>query len=133
MLVSVCDFRFISSLVHAEGHVGLDNRMYLLDLARTFPPEAPSATKHLDDVYGDGTTVLIKTQDPNNPSNFIFTKGTVLRAYAHGSFYDILFEDGSVGLKIPSTKIQSKSLSIFWRLLRFVLRLSFLCFPHPFF
>jgi hypothetical protein len=32
--------------VHA-GHVGKDDRSYLLDLARTFPPEAPSETPHL--------------------------------------------------------------------------------------
>jgi hypothetical protein len=101
-----------------EGHLGLDNRFYLLDLARTFPPEAPTSTKHLNDVYGDGTIVLIRAPDPSNPSNVIFIKGSVHRAYAHGSFYDILFEDGSIGNKIPSTKIQSKSLSIFWRLLR---------------
>lgn len=101
-----------------EGHIGLDNRCYLLDLARTFPPEAPTVTTHLNDVYGDGTIVLIKTPDPNNPSNIIYTKGSVHRAYPHGHFYDILFEDGSIGHKIPSTKIQSRNLSIFWRLLR---------------
>lgn len=101
-----------------EGHVGLDNRFYLLDLARTFPPEAPTVTRHLQDVFEDGTIVLIKTPDPENPSNVIFTKGSVHRAYSHGSFYDILFDDGSIGYKIPSTKIQSRSLSIFWRLLR---------------
>jgi hypothetical protein len=30
-----------------EGHVGLDGRYYLLDLARTFPPEAGEVAVHL--------------------------------------------------------------------------------------
>jgi len=33
--------------VFTEGHIGSDQRKYLLDLARGFPPEHPEEVKHL--------------------------------------------------------------------------------------
>lgn len=41
----------IGRLIHAagdvEGHIGDDGKFYLLDLARSLPPENPNITKHL--------------------------------------------------------------------------------------
>jgi len=108
----------LHAAVDIEGHVGMDNRFYLLDMSRTFPPESPTLTTHLDDLYEDGSIVLIRVYDPNFPSRAIHMNGTVHRAYSHGRFYDILFEDGSVAHRFPASRIQRKSLSIFWRLLR---------------
>lgn len=102
-----------------EGHVGMDGRFYLLDMSRSFPPEAPTAAKHLDDIFEDGSIVLVRTQDPENDSAFSYTKGTVNRAHANGTYYDVLFPDGSLAKRIPSSQLQSRKLSIFWRLLRY--------------
>jgi hypothetical protein len=116
-----------------EGHIGLDNRFYLLDLSRTFPPEAPSMTQHLDDLYEDGSIVLVKFLDPlsvqegggatgtgtgTGTERWIYMNGTVNRAYSHGRYYDILFEDGSIVKNFPVSMILRKTLSIFWRMLR---------------
>lgn len=113
---------FENYFISIEGHIGLDNRFYLLDLSRTFPPEAPSVTQHLDDLYEDGTIVLLKLLDPlshqTNTERWIYMNGTVHRAYSHGRYYDILFEDGSIVRRFPVSNISRKSLSIFWRLLR---------------
>lgn len=98
-----------------EGHVGLDNRFYLLDLARTFPPEAPSVTQHLDDLYEDGSIVLVKYFDNGG---WVYRNATVNRAYSHGRYYDILHDDGSIVKRFPVSMIMKKKLSIFWRLLR---------------
>ena len=98
--------------------MGMDNRFYLLDMSRSFPPEASSVTSHLDDIHGDGTIVLIKLLDTASQT-FTFTKGTVHRAYPHGRCYDILFDDGSIARRFPAHLIQKKSMSIFWRLLRY--------------
>ena len=35
------------SACDVEGHIGSDGRFYIVDLARTFPPEAPSKAAHL--------------------------------------------------------------------------------------
>jgi hypothetical protein len=96
----------------------MDGRYYLLDLARTFPPEAPMCTKHLDDLLEDGTSVLIRIMGDNG--ELLYVKGVVHKAYLNGKVYDILFEDGSIGHYIPIANIQSKSLSVFWRLLRYI-------------
>lgn len=116
-------------ILSTEGHIGLDNRFYLLDLSRSFPPEAPSMTQHLDDLYEDGSIVLVKFLDPLSVTQegrgegcterWIYMNGTVNRAYSHGRHYDILFEDGSIVKNFPVSKILRKNLSIFWRLLRF--------------
>lgn len=93
----------------------MDGRYYLIDLSRTFPPEAPMCTAHLNDLLEDGTMVLIRISHEDGD---MYVKGTVHRAYIHGKAYDILFEDGSIGHHIPLSNIVSKSLSVFWRLLR---------------
>mmetsp|Transcript_9515 Transcript_9515/g.17842 ORF Transcript_9515/g.17842 Transcript_9515/m.17842 type:complete len:990 (+) Transcript_9515:148-3117(+) len=128
----------LHSAVDVEGHIGLDNRLYLLDLSRTFPPESPAHTKHLSDLFPDGSRVMIEVpQDfvPNSPSKnglpFAHGSGgpgalpthkmmsaTVHNAYAHGEFYDLLFEDGSIVQKFPASMMHSKGVSIFWRFLR---------------
>jgi hypothetical protein len=67
---------------NSEGHIGMDGRFYLLDLSRSFPPEAPTAVKHMDDIFEDGSIVLVRTKDPEHSSAFTYTKGTVNRAHA---------------------------------------------------
>ncbi|CAM9464603.1 unnamed protein product, partial [Sphacelaria rigidula] len=42
-----------------EGHVGTDNRRYLLDFARSFPPEDPAEVHHLSHLLNDGTPVSV--------------------------------------------------------------------------
>jgi hypothetical protein len=37
----------LCSAAYVEGHLGADNRLYLLDLARAFPPESPLDVPHL--------------------------------------------------------------------------------------
>lgn len=49
----------LASAVDIEGHLGMDGRYYLLDMARAFPPEAPQATPHLDDIIADGCEVVV--------------------------------------------------------------------------
>eukprot|EP00466_Bigelowiella_natans_P018136 jgi/Bigna1/77067/fgenesh1_pg.45_\ len=48
----ICDQNGHPNLLHAagdiEGHLGKDNRYYLLDLARAFPPESVWDTAHLN-------------------------------------------------------------------------------------
>ena len=79
-------------------------------------------TQHLDDIYEDGSIVLVKFLDPlsvqEGTERWIYMNGTVHRAYSHGRHYDILFEDGSIVKNFPVSKILRKNLSIFWRLLR---------------
>lgn len=48
-LYSACDI---------EGHLGHDGRFYLIDLARTFPPEHPDHVEHLK-MYDVGSAVLV--------------------------------------------------------------------------
>lgn len=49
-LYSACD---------VEGHLDADNRYYLIDLARTFPPEHPDRAPHLQ-AREVGSTVLVR-------------------------------------------------------------------------
>ena len=98
--------------------MGMDGRFYVLDLSRAFPPEAPTASTHTDAILGDGTTVLVKVQNPSNPLDFAYMKGIVNRAFSNGQYYDILFPDGSVAPRVPVAQLTSRKLSIFWRLLR---------------
>jgi hypothetical protein len=72
----------------------------------------------MDDIFEDGSIVLVRTKDPEHSSAFTYTKGTVNRAHARGTHYDVLFPDGSLALRMPSQELQSRKLSIFWRLLR---------------
>jgi hypothetical protein len=128
-------------ILSTEGHIGLDNRFYLLDLSRSFPPEAPSMTQHLDDLYEDGSIVLVKFLDPLSVTQegrgegcterWIYMNGTVNRAYSHGRHYDILFEDGSIVKNFPVSKILRKNLSIFWRLLGLAWVFAPVPFPPP--
>mmetsp|Transcript_22531 Transcript_22531/g.32926 ORF Transcript_22531/g.32926 Transcript_22531/m.32926 type:complete len:1011 (+) Transcript_22531:60-3092(+) len=107
----------LHAAVDIEGHIGMDNRIYLLDLSRTFPPEAPSCTRHLDDIYEDGSIVQVRMLD-SETGGATYIKGTVHRACSHGDYYDILFADGTIIHRVPASDIKSRSLSIFWRLLR---------------
>lgn len=79
-------------------------------------------TEHLDDLYEDGSIVLVKFLDPlssqDGVERWIYMNATVNRAYSHGRYYDILFENGTIVKKFPVSKILRKNLSIFWRLLR---------------
>lgn len=105
-----------------EGHIGMDGRYYMLDLARAFPPEALSATIHLTDLHENGTSVLVfipsfHVGDAAVPSKVVM--GTIYKAYLHGKFYDILLENGNVIFRHPSEFIRARTLSIFWRLLRY--------------
>jgi hypothetical protein len=50
----------LDSAVDVEGHLGMDGRFYLLDMARAFPPEAPSEATHLRDVIADGSQVSVQ-------------------------------------------------------------------------
>ena len=53
----------IYSAADLEGHVGKDGRGYLVDLARTFPPEAPFVATHLrvdDPSFAIGQPVLVR-------------------------------------------------------------------------
>jgi hypothetical protein len=52
------------------------------------------------------------------PSSVKMMNATVHNAYAHGEFYDLLFEDGSIVTKFPAAKVHSKGVSIYWRFLR---------------
>ena len=132
----------LHAAVDVEGHVGLDNKLYLLDLSRTFPPECPTHTKHLSDVYPDGARVVIEVplgetlQTPTKEKpgmsgsgsgsgpkaththSYTMLSATVHNAYEHGEFYDLLFEDGSIVHKFPASRMRNKGLSIYWRFLR---------------
>lgn len=108
-------------LIIVEGHIGMDGRYYLLDLARSFPPESTVATEHLSDLHEDGTSVLVfippvKNGDKEVPSKVL--TGSIYKAYVGGSAYDILLESGKILWKHPSQYIKARKLSIFWRLLR---------------
>jgi hypothetical protein len=128
----------LHAAVDVEGHVGRDNRLYLLDLSRTFPPESPRHTRHLSDIFSDGSRVLIEVPvgtEPKTPTKkemllspgarmnpqqapYKMMSATVHNAYAHGEFYDLLFEDGSIVHKFPACRVHSKGVSIYWRFLR---------------
>jgi hypothetical protein len=126
----------LHAAIDVEGHVGMDNRLYLLDLSRTFPPESPAYTKHLSDIYPDGSRVQISIPTGSElktpvkqelsssglmtppPTSYTKMTATVHNAYSHGEFYDLLFEDGSIVHKFPSNRVYNKGVSIYWRFLR---------------
>lgn len=99
----------------------MDGRYYMLDLARSFPPEALTATAHLSDLLEDGTSVLVFIPPcviggEQKPSKVLM--GTIYKAYIEGKSYDILLETGKVLWRHPVEFIRARTLSIFWRLLR---------------
>lgn len=105
----------------SEGHIGMDGRYYMLDLARSFPPESIAATEHLSDLHEDGTSVLVFIPSCTFAGKEVPSKvlmGTVYKAYINGKYYDVLLETGKVLFKHPSEYIKARTLSIFWRLLR---------------
>ena len=113
---------FMLILIWVEGHIGMDGRYYMLDLARSFPPESVEATEHLSDLHEDGTSVLVfippcTIGDKDMPSKVLM--GTIYKAYMEGKAYDILLETGKVLWRHPTEYIRARTLSIFWRLLRY--------------
>lgn len=101
----------------------MDGRYYMLDLARSFPPESVAATEHLSDLHEDGTSVLVfipscRVRGQEMPSKVLM--GTIYKAYIEGKHYDILLETGKVLFRHPAEYIRARRLSIFWRLLRLV-------------
>ncbi|CAM9859639.1 unnamed protein product, partial [Chrysoparadoxa australica] len=91
-----------------EGHHGLDGRLYVLDLARAFPPEDPRLTPHLDGILLEGTHVYSITDD---------CEGRVVKACKGLHEYDIVFPDGTVVTR-PATHLRNQRRSVFYRLLR---------------
>ena len=109
------------SAVDVEGHIGKDSKFYLLDLSRTFPPESPKHTDHLHDIYPDGSCVKVNvtTESTEQSSKMPYLKNaTVHKAYAHGDYYHLICEDGTIIEKCPAEKIIFKRLSIYCRSLR---------------
>lgn len=100
----------------------MDGRYYMLDLARSFPPESVTATQHLADLHEDATSVLVFIPPSSVGGQEVSSKvlmGTIYKAYVEGKFYDILLETGKVLFRHPSEYIRARTLSIFWRLLRY--------------
>ncbi len=55
-----------------EGHAGLDGRMYLIDLARLFPPEFPDGT-----CLPDMCSVAVETSEPKSRSHSSHQRFTI--------------------------------------------------------
>ncbi|CAN0124199.1 unnamed protein product, partial [Ectocarpus fasciculatus] len=54
----------VYSACDIEGHVGEGGSHYLLDFARSFPPESPKKVEHLSDILSDRTPVYVHIFDP---------------------------------------------------------------------
>ena len=129
-LWSICDDASIDRdwlialiiFMFAEGHAGMDGRFYLLDMARAFPPENPSATPHLSDLLEDGTSVMVFKCADYSASSAPFgaaqvVPGVINKAHMTGH-YDIVLESGEVLFRVHPKFIRARCLSVFWRFLR---------------
>eukprot|EP00752_Nemacystus_decipiens_P004466 g4078.t1 len=103
-------------LLHAaadvEGHEGADSRLYLLDLARAFPPEDPDATPHLSGMLSVSAKVVVQKEGEKAKA------ATVTKAHATLVDYDILYPDGTLEKATPAHMLRDLRLFIFYRLLR---------------
>ncbi|CAM9490420.1 unnamed protein product [Pylaiella littoralis] len=95
-----------------EGHEGTDSRMYLLDLARAFPPEDPDATPHLSGMLSVSAKVIVRKEGQKAKA------GTVTKAHDTLVDYDILYQDGTMEKATPAHLLRDLRLFIFYRLLR---------------
>ncbi|CAM9754308.1 unnamed protein product, partial [Scytosiphon promiscuus] len=95
-----------------EGHAGADSRMYLLDLARAFPPEDPDATPHLSGMLSVNAKVVVQKEGQKAKA------ATVMKAHDTLMDYDILYHDGVMEKGTPAHMLRDMRLFIFYRLLR---------------
>eukprot|EP00904_Undaria_pinnatifida_P000353 jgi/Undpi1/10318/HiC_scaffold_28.g12769.m1 len=89
------DGQRLHAAADVEGHEGTDSRMYLLDLARAFPPEDPNATPHLSGMLSVSARVVVQKNGKGVPA-------TVTKAQATLVDYDILYPDGNMERWTPA-------------------------------
>lgn len=115
-LYSACDI---------EGHLDADGNFYLIDLARTFPPEHPDRADHLK-VFERGSVVLIRRSALSG--QFLsseIVEGTIVEAYRPKDVlgadrfesFDVSTTYGTVRIHNFEDMLPSKK-CIFWKFLR---------------
>eukprot|EP00752_Nemacystus_decipiens_P004500 g4109.t1 len=104
--------KVLHTAADVEGHEGTDSRMYLLDLARAFPPEDPNATPHLSGMLSVSANVLVGRRGKRA------RHATVTKAHISLEDYDILYKDGTLEKDVPVRLLRDKRLFVYYRLLR---------------
>ncbi|CAM9742313.1 unnamed protein product, partial [Ectocarpus sp. 4 AP-2014] len=104
--------QILHAAADVEGHEGIDSRMYLLDLARAFPPEDPDATPHLSGMLSVSAKVVVQKEGQKAKA------ATVTKAHATLVDYDILHQDGTMEKAVPAHLLRDLRLFIFYRLMR---------------
>lgn len=114
-----------------EAHRMPDGKLYLVDLARSMPPEDPQVVEHFHGVLDIGASVWVRTME--NSANgaathtridswmtpeLNMTKGLVVKAHPSLCEYDIVHPDGTRENRVPAYRLRDRRLSVFWRLLR---------------
>eukprot|EP00903_Cladosiphon_okamuranus_P015185 g14039.t1 len=116
-----------------EGHKSdKDNRYYLLDFSRSFPPESPYKVEHLSRILSDGTPVHVHDHDVTNPKHRDRRVGGKPRQGVISETsvdhrvkvlekrhitYTVRLDDGPE-IIVPATRVTDRHLSIYWRMLR---------------
>jgi Clustered mitochondria/Translation initiation factor eIF3 subunit 135 len=109
------------SAADIEGHEGSDGRFYLIDLARAFPPEAPTQTPHLFARIATGSKVDVSHVMRSEVDGKLVRNqvtGAVVEQYEGGDRYRVRLASGALLKNIPASQIQRKGVTIFHRLLR---------------
>ncbi|CAN0104683.1 unnamed protein product, partial [Ectocarpus sp. 4 AP-2014] len=110
----------IYSACDIEGHVGEGGSHYLLDFARTFPPESPKKVEHLSDILSDGTPVYVHIYTPAK-------KGIILSAivplHRHNLarkdiLYQVLLDSTHQVIQVYGDEVSDRHQSVYWRMLR---------------
>ncbi|CAM9265877.1 unnamed protein product [Ascophyllum nodosum] len=127
------------SACDVEGHKGKDGRHYLLDFARSFPPESPFKVDHLSQILNNGTPVHVNVRsflsrsDPDVVRVWEHEEvhermpGTITKAHVPlddastlleaNIKYTVRFSCGQV-CKVPAVYVKDRHLCIYWRMLR---------------
>ncbi|CAM9422490.1 unnamed protein product [Ectocarpus fasciculatus] len=110
-LYSACDI---------EGHVGEGDSHYLLDFARTFPPESPKKVEHLSDILSDRTPVYVHIYAPPK-IGIILSAKVPLEEHTLARkdiLYQVLVHSTDEVISVSGDKLTDSYQSIFWRMLR---------------
>ncbi|CAM9842696.1 unnamed protein product, partial [Ectocarpus sp. 6 AP-2014] len=103
-----------------EGHVGEGGSHYLLDFARTFPPESPKKVEHLSDILSDMTPVYVHIVDP--PEKGIILSVTVpLDMHNLATkyiMYQVQLDSTNEVIEVCRDKVSDRHQSVYWRMLR---------------
>ncbi|CAN0245627.1 unnamed protein product, partial [Ectocarpus fasciculatus] len=110
-LYSACD---------VEGHVGEGGSHYLLDFARTFPPESPKKVEHLSHILSNRTPVNVHIYDPPEQGIILSAKvpldnHNLARKYI---LYQVLVHSTDEVISVSGDKLTDRYQSVYWRMLR---------------